>query len=159
MSVYIRNIVFGCSDPKTLAGFYAELLDMRVIRTDWHVVARDAETYPRLAFGDGPSEYHRPRWPDPEHPQQVHLDISVEDPAALEERAFGIGASLLQDGGDHRTYADHDGHPFCIYPAGETSPTADQLPTISRVVFVSKRHQATVCSVGLGDGNCRNPVP
>jgi catechol 2,3-dioxygenase-like lactoylglutathione lyase family enzyme len=135
MNIYIRNIVFGCPDPKTLAEFYAELLDRHVIRTDWHVVARDSESFPRLAFGDGPGEYHRPRWPDPEYPQQLHLDISVDDPGALEQRAFRLGAYLLQDVGDHRTYADPDGHPFCIYPALEASGTTNQLPAISRVVF------------------------
>lgn len=135
MDIYLRNIVFGCPDPKSLAEFYAGLMEMRIIRDDWFVVARDTESFPRLAFGDGPGEYHPPRWPDPGQPQQLHLDISVDDRVALEQRAFRLGASLLQDGGDHRTYADPDGHPFCIYPTDETSPTANQLPTITRVVF------------------------
>ena len=58
-------------------------------------------------------------------PQQLHLDLSVPDTAALtaqHERALGLGARLLLDEFDDPVeplyvYADPDGHPFCIFVA------------------------------------------
>jgi catechol 2,3-dioxygenase-like lactoylglutathione lyase family enzyme len=142
MSVPIRNIVFGCPDgtwiedhwegpPRVLAEFYAALLGMRVIRQDWLVIAADETTFPRLAFGEGPSEiYEPPRWPDPAHPQQLHIDLSVPDRESAGTQALDLGASLLQDAGGFRSYADPLGHPFCIYPGAE-----DGAPRVERVVF------------------------
>jgi catechol 2,3-dioxygenase-like lactoylglutathione lyase family enzyme len=137
MDTYIRNIVFGCPDPRALASFYAELLGMRIIREDWLVIAKDESSFPRLAFGDGPSEYRPPRWPDPEHPQQLHLDIPVYNLQAAEELALRLGATRLQDKGEYRSYADPAGHPFCLYgDAGESDQAGRPLPgRISRVVF------------------------
>jgi catechol 2,3-dioxygenase-like lactoylglutathione lyase family enzyme len=137
MDTYIRNIVFGCPDPKALATFYAELLGLRILREDWYVIAKDETSFPRLAFGDGPSEYRAPRWPDPEHPQQLHVDIPVFDMAAAEELAMKLGAIRLQDKGAYQTYADPDGHPFCFYVAGENSDQSERpIPgSISRIVF------------------------
>lgn len=114
MEAYIRNIVFGCPDPRALGRFYAELLGMRVVREDWFVVARDERSFPRLAF-DEEAEYRAPRWPDPEHPQQLHLDFPASDLEAAEEQALRLGARRLQDRGDYRSYADPAGHPFCLY--------------------------------------------
>ena len=79
MESYIRNIVFACPDPRALGSFYADLLGMRIIREDWLVIARDESSFPRLAFGNGSKEYRPPRWPDPEHPQQLHLDLPVSN--------------------------------------------------------------------------------
>src|SRR5450759_1067274 len=137
METYIRNIVFGCPDPRALASFYAELLGMRIIREDWLVIAKDESSLTRLAFADGPSEYRPPRWPDPEHPQQLHLDIAMYDLQAAEELALRLGATRLQDKGEYRSYADPAGHPFCLYgDSGESDP-AGRPPAgrISRVVI------------------------
>jgi hypothetical protein len=62
-------------------------------------------------------------WPDRAVPQQLHLDLTVPDVAALDaahERALGLGARLLQDRCDDpeeplRVYADLAGHPFCVF--------------------------------------------
>jgi catechol 2,3-dioxygenase-like lactoylglutathione lyase family enzyme len=115
MQTYIRNIVFSCPDPPALGSFYAELLGMRVLRQDWFVIARDENTFPRLAFGDGEAEYRPPRWPDPEHPQQLHLDFPAGDLEAAEALALRLGATPLQNRSRSRTYADPAGHPFCLY--------------------------------------------
>lgn len=137
MSISIRNIVFACPDPPALGAFYAELLGLRVIRTDWLVVARDEHTIPRLAFGDGPGEYRPPRWPDPEYPQQLHLDFPVGDLEAAEALALRLGAVPLQVRGNIRSYADPAGHPFCLYldPAvseGEERPIPG---VVGRIVY------------------------
>jgi len=126
MDAYIRNIVFSCPDPPALASFYARLLGMRIIREDWVVIAEDENSFPRLAFGDGPAEYRPPRWPDPDHPQQVHLDIPVYDLEAAGQLATRLGAALLQDNDEYRTYADPAGHPFCVYRDAEEDEHADR---------------------------------
>jgi catechol 2,3-dioxygenase-like lactoylglutathione lyase family enzyme len=113
----VDNIVFACpGSASDLVSFYAGLLGMRVIRDDWPMIAKDQNSEPRLAFGDGPNEnYRAPRWPDPEYPQQLHLDIPVSDLDAAEELALRLGAIRLQNKGDYRSYADPVGHPFCLY--------------------------------------------
>lgn len=115
----IRNIVFECPDARALANFYAELLGWRIIREDWLVVAKDEHSQPRLAFDEVP-EYRRPTWPDPAQPQQLHLDIDVEDSEAAQERALRLGATRLPDlGGSCPVFADPAGHPFCLCAPGQ----------------------------------------
>jgi len=59
--------------------------------------------------------YLPPRWPDPAHPQQVHLDVTVEDIGSAERAALTIGATRLPgDGENWRVYADPAGKPFCL---------------------------------------------
>src|SRR5439155_22127724 len=104
---------------------------------DWLVIARDERSLPRLAFDELP-EYRPPRWPDPEHPQQVHLDIAVTELDAGEALALRSGATLLQDAGGYRIYADPAGHPFCLYPEapGGDEQAGGSVPgRIVRVVF------------------------
>lgn len=58
----------------------------------------------------------RPRWPDGE-PQQVHLNLYVDDIRAAHEHALAAGAVLLQAAdGPHgfQVYEDPVGHPFCL---------------------------------------------
>ena len=136
MEAYIRNIVFECPDRRALASFYAELLGMRIIREDWFVIAKDESSFPRLAF-DEASDYRPPRWPDPEHPQQLHLDIQVDNLEAAEELALRLGATRLKDMGEYPSYADPAGHPFCLYRDAAAGDEAGRpLPgRIGRVVF------------------------
>jgi hypothetical protein len=59
--------------------------------------------------------YSAPRWPDPAYPQQVHLDVLVDDVEAAERAALAIGATRLPGSGDGwRVYADPAGKPFCL---------------------------------------------
>lgn len=114
MDAHIRNIVFECPDASALAEFYAGLLGWRIIRRDWLVVAKDEHSSPRLAFDEVP-DYQRPTWPDPARPQQLHLDIGVDDGDAAAERALRLGATRLPDmGGSCPVFADPAGHPFCL---------------------------------------------
>jgi catechol 2,3-dioxygenase-like lactoylglutathione lyase family enzyme len=137
MQPYIRNIVFGCPDPPALAAFYAELLGLRTIRTDWLVIARDQSSFPRLAFDEEPAGYHPPRWPDPDYPQQLHLDFPVTDLQAADALALSLGATPLQDRGTYRSYADPAGHPFCLYlDAAEDGQAGRPLSgRVGRVVY------------------------
>jgi Glyoxalase-like domain len=64
-----------------------------------------------LAFQRAPN--HRPpTWPDPAVPQQIHLDIMVDDVAAAAPRVLALGARRLAAD----VYADPAGHPFCLIP-------------------------------------------
>ena len=92
----------------------------------WHTVI-DAEGKWRVGIQLAPNHV-APEWPDG-NPQQVHLDLHVEDPRAAHDEAMALGATLLQPAPDlvsdegHQVYADPAGHPFCI-GWGQPSPEA-----------------------------------
>ncbi|MEU6852746.1 VOC family protein [Actinacidiphila alni] len=114
-------VVLDCPDPRALAAFYAELVGGTVevdeAEDDW--VDLNREDGQRLSFQLAVG--HRPpAWPDPERPQQFHLDIAVERAKldAAEKQVLALGATLLEgdlDGTRNwRVYADPAGHPFCL---------------------------------------------
>jgi catechol 2,3-dioxygenase-like lactoylglutathione lyase family enzyme len=113
----LHHVVIDCPDPAALAAFYSELLGLPVTyrSADWVVIARN-DTTSGIAFQLAP-DHQPPRWPDPERPQQFHLDVMVDDVAAAEPRVIELGARLLS-AGDH-VYADPAGHPFCLIPRPE----------------------------------------
>ncbi|MFC4112133.1 VOC family protein [Nonomuraea zeae] len=114
----LRSIVFDCPDPKALAGFYADLLGWPVTfaEDDWAVVA-DSGSSSRLAFQLAP-DHVPPVWPDPERPQQIHLDLTVGDLDAAEAEAIKIGAVKHEhqpsEKDSFRVFLDPAGHPFCL---------------------------------------------
>jgi len=57
-------------------------------------------------------------WPDPSVPQQMHLDVMVDDLPDARRRVEQLGARHLQ--GD--VYADPAGHPFCLIPRPGWAP-------------------------------------
>ena len=120
------HVVLDCPDPPSLATFYSSLLGLPVTYQDddWAVVAVN-ETTSGLAFQRAPG--NRPStWPDPEVPQQVHLDIMVEDPATAGPQVLAIGAVKL-DGQD--VYRRPGGPPVLPYspPAVGTAHFCDPL--------------------------------
>ncbi|HEX2774625.1 MAG TPA: VOC family protein [Micromonosporaceae bacterium] len=112
----LRSVVIDCPDPHALAAFYAELLGLPVTHDeddDWVVIGGGAGQ-PRVAFQQAP-DLREPRWPDPQRPQQFHLDVTVEDIDAAEEKVRKLGATRLPGGEESfRVYADPAGHPFCL---------------------------------------------
>ena len=107
----LHHVVLDCSDPASLASFYSQLLGQPITyqSDDWVVVAAN-DTSSGLAFQLAP-DHRPPTWPDPAVPQQVHLDVMVEDVAAVESRVLALGAKKL---GGENVYADPAGHPFCL---------------------------------------------
>jgi catechol 2,3-dioxygenase-like lactoylglutathione lyase family enzyme len=107
----MHHVVLDCPDPDDLAAFYSALLGLPVTYrdSDWVVVA-ESSTSSGLAFQRAPG-HQAPTWPDPAVPQQLHLDVMVEDPAAAGPRVLALGGVEL-DGED--VYADPAGHPFCL---------------------------------------------
>ncbi len=112
----LEKTVLDCPDPRALAAFYAEVLGMQVTHDDgdWVVIGREPGSR-ELAFQRA-ERYEAPRWPDPGHPQQEHLDIRVDDVDAAERAVLALGATRLEaereDG--FRVFADPAGHPFCL---------------------------------------------
>jgi len=107
----LHHVVIDCPDPAALAQFYAELLGLHVTyrSADWVVVAEN-DTSSGLAFQLAP-DHEPPQWPDPARPQQLHLDVMVEDTATAGARVLALGARRLSVDG---VYADPAGHPFCL---------------------------------------------
>jgi catechol 2,3-dioxygenase-like lactoylglutathione lyase family enzyme len=116
----MHHVVLDCPDPDALAAFYSELLGLPVTYRDedWVVVAA-SDTTSGLAFQRAPG--HQPStWPDPTVPQQIHLDIMVEDPASAGPRVLALGATQCDR---EHVYADPAGHPFCLIKRPRWAPS------------------------------------
>jgi catechol 2,3-dioxygenase-like lactoylglutathione lyase family enzyme len=107
----LHHVVLDCREPLALAEFYSRLLGDPVsyVSDDWVVVSTSTQAS-GLAFQLAP-DHLPPTWPDPAVPQQVHLDVMVEDVEAATQQVLALGASKL-DGED--VFADPAGHPFCL---------------------------------------------
>jgi catechol 2,3-dioxygenase-like lactoylglutathione lyase family enzyme len=108
----LHHVVIDTPDPMASASFYSELLGLPVTYRgeDWVVIAAN-DTTSGIAFQLAP-DHQQPQWPNPDRPQQVHLDVMVEDVAAAAPLVLALGARRLDGGGD--VYADPHGHPFCL---------------------------------------------
>ena len=108
----LHHLIIDCPDPAALARFYASLLGQPITyeSDDFVVVARN-DTTSGLGFQRAP-DHRPPTWPDPAIPQQMHLDVMVEDVSEATPRVLGLGAVQLREG----VFADPAGHPFCLIP-------------------------------------------
>jgi catechol 2,3-dioxygenase-like lactoylglutathione lyase family enzyme len=109
-----HHVVIDCPDPEALAEFYAELVGLPVtFRSDDFAVVSVDTTTSGFAFQRAP-DHVPPRWPDPDRPQQMHLDVMVDDVDLAAQRVLALGA-VRAAAGDH-VYLDPAGHPFCLIP-------------------------------------------
>jgi len=116
------TVVIDCPDPRALAEFYAGLLGQEIAddgNDSWQSLLGDGSGV-TLAFQRA-TDYVAPHWPDGQ-PQQLHLDLTVDDFVTAHSRALALGATALspksppepdQTSG-FRVYADPAGHPFCL---------------------------------------------
>ncbi|AGL18993.1 VOC family protein [Actinoplanes sp. N902-109] len=113
----LRTVVLDAPDVRRLAAFYATLggWTERYADDDW-ITMQTADGW-RVAVQAAP-DLIAPRWPDPAHPQQAHLDLRVPDLDAASAQAAGLGAELLRKNETWHTLADPAGHPFdlCLFP-------------------------------------------
>lgn len=126
----LHHVVIDCPDPASLAAFYSELLGLPITyrSDDWVVIARN-DTTSGVAFQLAP-EHQPPDWPDPDRPQQYHVDVMVDDVAAAEPLVLELGARRLSAGSDGpRVYADPAGHPFCLIPRPAWAPPIHPVPS------------------------------
>jgi predicted enzyme related to lactoylglutathione lyase len=117
MEINRQLIVFDAADLAAESTFWAALLGGKVeTEDDWHTVYVDGQ--PRLAIQLAP-DHIPPQWPDGT-PQQIHLDLFVDDVRTAHEEAMQAGATLLKPADDidgaegFQVYADPAGHPFCL---------------------------------------------
>ena len=118
MKIRYQVVTFDAADIEAESRFWAGVLDGEVERNDdWHIVVVDGE--PRVGVQLAPGHV-APDWPDGSPPQQIHLDLWVEDFAAAHEQVIALGARVLRpmhgatEGDDFQVYADPAGHPFCL---------------------------------------------
>jgi predicted enzyme related to lactoylglutathione lyase len=110
-------VVIDAADLDSVSSFWAALLGGTVLKEDdWHSIYVDGKA--RIGVQLAP-DHIAPEWPDGV-PQQIHLDLYVEDVAAAHEEAMSLGAKLLKAADDlaaesgYQVYADPAGHPFCL---------------------------------------------
>jgi hypothetical protein len=108
------SIVIDCPDPGALATFYGAMLDWKVaISSDWADVRSDDGQC--ISFQQV-EDYSSPRWPTQGAPQQMHVDVRVDDLDAAEAAVIELGATKHenQPGTTFRVLLDPAGHPFCL---------------------------------------------
>jgi len=135
----LAQVVLDSTNARAAAEFWRQLLGLvyrpgheppppgadDVTGRDW-LNLRTPEGAPCLAFQQV-AELASSTWPDASVPQQLHLDLTVHDVeelAAVHERVLALGGSVRYDRSEDpeeplRVYTDPDGHPFCVFVAGE----------------------------------------
>jgi catechol 2,3-dioxygenase-like lactoylglutathione lyase family enzyme len=107
----LHHLVVDCPDPWAEAQFWSAVLGQPITyESDDFVVVSESDAASGMAFqlahGNRP-----PTWPDPSVPQQMHVDVMVDDLPTAGREVLELGATRL-DGED--VFADPAGHPFCL---------------------------------------------
>ena len=108
------SFVIDCPDAAALATFYGTLLDWKVEVSDgWAEIRADNGNC--ICFQQV-ADFRAPEWPAQQVPQQMHLDVVVEDLDAAEPEVLALGATRHehQPGTSFRVFLDPAGHPFCL---------------------------------------------
>lgn len=108
------SFVVDCPDPAALATFYATMLDWQVkAQSDW--VEIRSEEGQCICFQQV-EDYAPPQWPGQDKPQQMHIDVVVDDLDTGEAAVLELGATRHehQPGETFRVFLDPAGHPFCL---------------------------------------------
>ena len=117
MRIDHQVVVFDAADLAAESSFWAGVLEGTVVaEDDWHTVRVEGKG--RVAVQLAPNHVP-PDWPDGSPPQQMHLDLWVEDFPSAHDRVMSLGAKVLKpadaDSDDNfQVYADPAGHPFCL---------------------------------------------
>jgi hypothetical protein len=139
MKIVRQVVVLDAADLTAESAFWAGILGGHVYDADDHFhCVFDGTGNWRIGIQLAP-DHVPPDWPDGA-PQQLHLDLHVEDPRAAHGQAISLGARLLQAAPDldaregHQVYADPAGHPFCI---GWGHPSPEELASFVATHFDS----------------------
>jgi len=106
--------VLDCPDPDALATFYGAMLDWpKKVEPGWASIRAD---YGDCIGFQQVEDYTPPDWPGQQVPQQMHLDVIVDDLDAGQAAVLELGATLHehQPGTTFRVFLDPAGHPFCL---------------------------------------------
>jgi hypothetical protein len=112
----LEMIVIDCPDPRAMARFYSELVGAEIVGydEDWAEIAMAGAEHPLAAF-QRVAEYTPPQWPGQIVPQQMHLDVRIDDFEVAEAAVLALGATRTGAGTEaYRVYLDPAGHPFCL---------------------------------------------
>lgn len=147
MRIVRQVVVFDADDLHAESAFWAGVLDGRVFEDErWHTVI-DAAGQWRIGVQLAPGHVP-PGWPNGS-PQQVHLDLHVEDPRAAHRHVSALGARLLRAAPDpdadagFQVYADPAGHPFCV---GWGHPSPEQLAAFMANSSATGRSNGLTCN-------------
>jgi predicted enzyme related to lactoylglutathione lyase len=117
MNITRTVTVLDAADIGAVSAFWARLYGGTVEDyDDWHSVVVDGETVIGVQLAP---DHVQPEWPHGT-PQQIHLDLHVDDIRAAHDDAVALGARVLQLADDldaakgYQVYADPAGHPFCL---------------------------------------------
>jgi hypothetical protein len=108
------TVVLDCPDPTALAEFYGAILDWKVETSEgWADIKADHGDCISFQKVD---DFVAPEWPGQDKPQQMHLDVVVDDLDEAEAAVLGLGATKHehQPGTTFRVFLDPAGHPFCL---------------------------------------------
>jgi predicted enzyme related to lactoylglutathione lyase len=108
------SVVLDCPDPAALATFYGKLLDWKVDVSDgWADIRAD---HGQCFSFQQVKSFTPPQWPGQDVPQQMHIDVMVDDLDAAEAAVLELGATKHehQPGTSFRVFLDPAGHPFCL---------------------------------------------
>lgn len=108
------NVALDCPDAAALAAFYGALLDWKVETSPGWADIRSADGQ-CISFQQI-EPYTAPKWPGQDVPQQMHLDVIVDDLDSAEAEVLKLGATKheYQPGKTFRVFLDPAGHPFCL---------------------------------------------
>jgi predicted enzyme related to lactoylglutathione lyase len=108
------SFVLDCADPAQEANFYGGLLGWAVSTDDGWAEVRSPDGNHCICF-QGVDDYRAPDWPGQQVPQQMHIDVMVDDLDEAETAVVELGATKHehQPGTTFRVFLDPAGHPFC----------------------------------------------
>ena len=108
-------LAIDCPDPAALATFYGTMLGWETEAGEDRAAAVCAESGRCVSF-HRVEAYVPPSWPSQDKPQQMHLDVLVDDLDAAEAAVLDLGATKPehQPGTSYRVFLDPAGHPFCL---------------------------------------------
>ena len=109
------SFVMDCPDPRVLATFYGDLLGWKVDASDEWAEIRSPDGNQCICF-QPVKDFKAPVWPGQDVPQQMHLDVMVQDFDSAEPAVLELGATKPehQPGETFRVYLDPAGPPFCL---------------------------------------------
>lgn len=98
-----------------MVAFYAALLGWDPQESDGSIHFIRAEYGAQLGFQQV-ADFRPPQWPGQDVPQQMHLDVTVDDLDVAESAVLALGATKhdQQPGRNFRVFLDPAGHPFCL---------------------------------------------
>ena|ERR1019366_6729729 len=114
-TIRLASVSLDCSNPSDLAAFYARLLGTEVTFDSEQFAAIRLDKF--WLSAQRIENYRPPAWPDADQPQQIHLDMAVDDLEGAEAAAVAAGAikaSVQPSPERWRVMIDPAGHPFCL---------------------------------------------